>query len=62
MYMDETGHISKFFVANLIVYNWEIRVEKGIGKWVRIINIIYMCIYIYTRVATSLKKEARQVN
>ena len=32
--MDETGHIVTFLV-NLIV-----RVEKGKGKWVRIINII----------------------
>ena len=50
MYKDETGHTGNFLVTNLIVvlvYNEEIMVEKGKGKWVRIINIIihYMCIF-----------------
>ena len=45
MYMDETGHISTFLVTNLIVVlQWRNRVEKGKGKWVRVINH-YMCIF-----------------
>ena len=61
MYKDETGHTGNFFVTNLIVvlvYNEEIMVEEGKGKWVRIINTLYVHIW----VATCLKKEARQVN
>ena len=47
MYKDETGHISIFSNKTSVYYNGEIRVEKGKGKWVRIINIIihYMCIF-----------------
>ena len=49
MYMDEAGHSFSSKPHCNTIYNWEIRVEKGMGKWVRIIDICA-----YTQVATSL--------
>ena len=56
MYMDETSHISNFLVTNLY-YNGEIRVEKGKGKWIRIINIII----VHILVATCLNETKKGV-
>ena len=51
MYMDETGHISNFVVTNLIVIlQWGNKGGEGEGE----VEIIHMCIYMYTRVTTCL--------
>ena len=36
--------------------------EKGKGKWARIIIMHYMCIFWLLPVSMKLKEEARQVN
>ena len=61
MYMDETGHISNFVVKLIVILQWGNKGGEGEGE----VEIIHMCIYMYTRVTTCLneiKKEARQVN
>ena len=53
MYMDEAGHISNFVVTNLIVIlQWGNKGGEGEGE----VEIIHMCIYMYTRVTTCLNE------
>ena len=59
MYMDEIGHISNFLVTNLIVIlQWGNK--GGEGEWE--VEIIHMCIYMYTRVTTCLNETKKGVN